>query len=500
MGIGKYFLFYKQREILDIMVEHAKDKEIVGSIDGKYFTKRPDVIQNENDILAMVKKGVTSFHCSEELWKDPLLIESSMTKPKLDDLRKGWDLIIDIDCPYFPYSQKATDLIVKEIQNYGIENVSTKFSGNKGFHIGVPFESFPKIVNLSDTGKQFPSLPRKISLLISKNIADKMRDYVLSEGLSFKEIASRIKKEEHEIFYEEIINGKKVKKLKINDFIEIDTILLSSRHMYRMPYSFNEKSGLISVPIDNSEILSFRREDALPSKVLSIEKKKTFLDRSKSGENEALGLIIDALDVKEEVEKSQIKRVSTMIKQEKKDKYYSEKELSELAEKQKTSMKFPEDYFPPCMKFRPIKDGKKRYMYLLSSFLQKANWEKEDIIEYLKEKNQEFDDPVRENYLLSQIKYYFDRKYLTPLCTNEIYKDLGICEPDKICKFIKNPWQYPFKKHELLEKKKKIEEMRNKNKRKKYKKGFKNKKNNKQNDDSSNNKSTEEKENLNEKR
>ena len=59
-------------------------------------------------------------------------------------LRKGWDLVIDIDCPYWPYSKIIADLVVKALRHHHISAISAKFSGNKGFHIGVPFEAFPQ--------------------------------------------------------------------------------------------------------------------------------------------------------------------------------------------------------------------------------------------------------------------------------------------------------------------------------------------------------------------
>src|SRR3989304_3195882 len=69
------------------------------------FGKRPDNFQYQGDIFELVKKGATSFHCSEELWNDPLAISTSMTEKQLKESRIGWDLLLDIDSQYLDYSK-----------------------------------------------------------------------------------------------------------------------------------------------------------------------------------------------------------------------------------------------------------------------------------------------------------------------------------------------------------------------------------------------------------
>src|SRR3989344_797185 len=87
--------YYSRKDVQKKILESAKDREI-GVKYGKDggFGKRPDVLQFENDILELVKGGATSFHVSEERWKNPLLIETGMSKSQLDNIRKGWDLCL----------------------------------------------------------------------------------------------------------------------------------------------------------------------------------------------------------------------------------------------------------------------------------------------------------------------------------------------------------------------------------------------------------------------
>ena len=61
-------------------------------------------------------------------------------------------------------------------------------------------------------------------------------------------------------------------------------------------------------------------------------------------------------------------------------------------------------------------------------------------------------DPLRERYIEYQLQWHKERynkglKYLPPNCSNDTYyKDMGVCNPDEICKLIKNPISYPLKK------------------------------------------------------
>ncbi len=83
----KVIVFYSRPDIRKAIYLEAKDKEI-----GMKFTfgygKRPDVIATPNDVLELAKQGATSFHCSEELWDDPLSISSDLTKKELGKYEK----------------------------------------------------------------------------------------------------------------------------------------------------------------------------------------------------------------------------------------------------------------------------------------------------------------------------------------------------------------------------------------------------------------------------
>ena len=151
--------YYKIADIQEEIISNSRDREIAARFN-EQFGKRPDVLRHASDILELAKQGATSFHASEELWKNPLQLDSSMRRQELDDLRIGWDLIIDIDCAVFDYSKIAADLVIKALKFHKIKSISCKFSGNKGWHIVVPFEAMPKIVKRVEIAKYYPEIPQ----------------------------------------------------------------------------------------------------------------------------------------------------------------------------------------------------------------------------------------------------------------------------------------------------------------------------------------------------
>src|SRR3989344_9489001 len=111
--------YYSRKDIQQELLRLSKNREIAVNFSDKGFGKRPDILQYENDILELVKKGATSFHFSEEHWTNPLLLKPGMTKNELDKLRTGFDLILDIDGP-FEYSQIAAYLVVEALKFHNI--------------------------------------------------------------------------------------------------------------------------------------------------------------------------------------------------------------------------------------------------------------------------------------------------------------------------------------------------------------------------------------------
>ena len=341
--------YYSRKDVQNAIYEFSKNREI----SPRYFEgfgKRPDIFQYPNDIYALAKNGATSFHCSEEIWGDPLKIETGMNERKANEIRTGWDVLIDIDCKWFNYSKLAGESIVKVLNKYGVNNIGVKFSGSKGFHILIPWKAFPKELAGRKTKDLFPDLPRTIVNFIRFEAEKEMKNNLPEDFYSqFKDIdikkgvkcnnCSEIAKsfEMVEFFCDACYIGEE-RKLEVGDKSEfkcpgckkpfvrknsepfyecekceittkenpdnfsssvevdlfeimgLDLILVSSRHLFRTPYSLHEKTALSSIVVDSDKIMEFEMRDAKPENMVI----KNFMPDSKDGE--ATELLISALD------------------------------------------------------------------------------------------------------------------------------------------------------------------------------------------------------------
>ena len=154
-------LYYSKPEVQRAIFDFSSNREVVP----RYFEgfgKRPDSLQYPGDIFPMVQRGATSFHCSIELWQDSLSLSTGQTREQLNNLRIGWDFLIDIDSKYLDYSKISAELIVNFLKFHGIKNIGVKFSGSKGMYIIIPWKAFPKEINEIQTSNMFPEWPRII--------------------------------------------------------------------------------------------------------------------------------------------------------------------------------------------------------------------------------------------------------------------------------------------------------------------------------------------------
>jgi DNA primase catalytic subunit len=420
--------YYKREDIQKIMVEHAKRKEIAIRFNDQ-FGKRPDVLNYPRDVLEFAKQGATSFHASEELWSNPMQLNPLLQKSEIEALRVGWDLVLDIDCQFVEYSKVAADLVVKILKKMGIGSCSVKFSGNKGFHIGVPYEAFPENIGSVETRALFPEAARRIAFYIKEMIKKQLGDAIMKlENYDFAAIMQKTGKKQEEIRQkvgETLI-------LDVEPFLAIDTLLISSRHLYRMPYSLHEKSGLVSLPIKAEDILTFSKESALPSKVKAD---LIFLDRSKVKKNEASLLLTESMDFSPKIEQKQVEE--------------KEYEIPEEA--------IPETCFPPCILqlLAGVKDGRKRAVFILSNFLRSCGWDFDSIEKRMKEWNEKNEPPLKEVYVVGQLRYqkYQKKAILPPNCDNKAYyADMGI-KCDGSCR-VKNPVNYARRRANIKTKQK----------------------------------------------
>jgi len=441
---SKLLTFYKKYpEILEEMVRISFNREVGYMFESGNFGKRPYTLENEGDIIELVKKGVVSFHMSVERWINPLQLSTKLKRRELDELRIGWDLVIDLDSKNFEISKYTAYLICKFFDKSDIKNVYIKYSGGKGFHIFIPWETFPKSIKVvkkdevveEKTKNLFPDLARTVASYIASQIESDLKKYIeINYGIEdiIKEYNLEILPEKFSPFH----------------IVEIDTILISSRHLVRMPYSLNEKTNRLSIPINKKDILDFNPEkaDLEYYEYNEIE----FLPEDLKEDKNVAKLFRKSIiwDIKNSLEKERIK--ATQIRND------INKEVEQDIKKSKVKFKgkVPKDYFPPCIKniLQGIEDGRKRAVFILINFLYNLGWSWEEITKELENWNENNPDPLKDRYIEYQISWHKDKyskglKYLPPNCSNDgYYKDIGVCQPDEICKLIKNPISYPIKK------------------------------------------------------
>ncbi len=456
---------YKKKDIQDALVEHARDREVAVRY-GDSFGARPDILQYGADVFEFAQKGATSFHCSEERWLSPLQLKPSMRQREMEELRCGWDLVLDVDCKDWEYAKLITMLLIKLIRSFGITAVTVKFSGNKGFHIGVPFEAFPKKVHGKDIQTLFPEGPRRIAQYLIHLLEERFLELTKGDikinaeeltlrtcvfcGMKHTTVAERFEficancdsrkildvdekylscEKCSKLMEKHVLNpnvcvrcGKREFSLKLDAtrIMEIDTLLISSRHLYRAPYSLHEKSGLCSIPIDPDSVMAFDKTAAYPDKVVTMI---AFLPRV-AVPDEASHLFLQAFDF-------------TAVSKE------PEKELKEI---EIPATAIAASCFPPCIQkiSAGLEDGRKRAVFILINFLRSCGWSNEQVAQYVNEWNLRNPQPLRENYVIGQLSYARkNRPILPPNCSNlSYYSSLGIKCDEGICSKCKNPAMY----------------------------------------------------------
>ncbi|MFB6265882.1 MAG: hypothetical protein ABEI07_02245, partial [Candidatus Nanohaloarchaea archaeon] len=95
--------YYLQEDVTEEMVRISEDREVAPTFPYGYGS-RPDAVNFPGDFRQFVEDGAVAFHGSVERWRNPLLIDEM----DADDLRTGWDLIMDIDCDRDLQFAKAT--------------------------------------------------------------------------------------------------------------------------------------------------------------------------------------------------------------------------------------------------------------------------------------------------------------------------------------------------------------------------------------------------------
>jgi len=397
--------YYSRPEIQNAMLTISKNREVVGSVKDGSYLKRPDTLLYPKDIVERVKKDVVAFHCSVEKWIQPMQLSPNLTFNELANLRKGWDLIIDIDSKVkIEHAIAGVKVIYNFLKDLGIKP-SVKFSGSRGFHMGISNEAFPEKIDYEETSKRYPEIPQ----ILAEYIREKIKDHLLEELIATEGgIAALVK------------TVPSISELSPYSFIEIEKGW-GNRHLFRVPYSLHTKQWLVSLPLTFEDLKNFKPEDAKPDKV------KTDIEFLVNRKDEATELLLQALDWKAKQPKEIIKEVRI---------------------RSKTKRPIPEDLFPPCIKLilNGLQDGKKRSLFSLLAFLRTMNWNQENIEKRIMEWNIKNSKPLSDRFIKTQLKWHFrqSRELMPANCYSDLfYVAIGVCKPNQYC--WKNPVNHPFK-------------------------------------------------------
>jgi hypothetical protein len=431
--------WYSRPEVQKAIVDAAKGREAVSVFTSGAFGKRPDILQYPADVVQAVRDGAVSFHASLERWSQPMKLESGMTKQQLDEIRTGWDILIDPDVPDFEIAKAAVKQVVETFKDHGVRSYSVKYTGGKGFHIGVPFEALPAKINMRPTETMYPEALGKIVQYIKWYSTEPLREALLAIANPL-ELAKRVDRGLQEITGDQGIEPFKIVSMDV----------FGSRHLFRLPFSLHEKSMRVSVPVDSNSIDKFEKDDALPGNVKSGDIDKIvkagigFLSaRPRAADAEAL--VVEALDWAAKYGKP-------------------EKEALPKPARTVEMTRVPETHFPPCIQaiMKGVADGRKRSTFVLINFLRNMGWGATEIEKALNEWNERNYPPLRSNYVRSQLRWHLQqqRNLLPPNCDNaNFYLSFHVCAPDGLCKLggrpgdrpgenkitIKNPVNYPFR-------------------------------------------------------
>jgi hypothetical protein len=419
--------YYSKDVISKAIAAAAVGREAVGIYASGHYDSRPNVIQFAGDVSQLAHKGITSFHISVERWRFPMQLANSATNSdnssptssaRYDTLRTGWDFVIDIDSKLgLEESTIAARLICELFAKYGITQFGLKFSGRRGWHLCLPWEALPKQIDYKPAEIGYPEIPRILSRFIRSRIAGPLMDELLKHR-SLKDMLEALEVAPSELspFF----------------FVEVEQDW-GARHLVRAPYSLNEKTWRVSLPIKPEQLAGFSPDMAKPETVMKLKESVNFFETQRGC---AEGLVLDALD--------------WWAAQKKEQKPVARKEI-------KWEQKISEDNFPPCIKLvlAGLKDGKKRSLFTLINFLRFANWSWQDVEARLFEWNAKNSPMLPRTTILGQLRWAMQQnRSINPAnCSNEqFYKSIGICQPDNFCKnrtgeiTIKNPISYPFRK------------------------------------------------------
>lgn len=359
--------YYEQSAIQQRLFEIAPQREIVPAFNGQIY-HRPDVLENQQTLDAWIRDGMTSVHGSVELYSDPIELDQEYPH----HLRTGWDLIIDIDshaedlAPAKMVTAALSDVLDEYDVPYGV-----KFSGRRGFHIGIPADAFVDASSIVPIAEFYPGLPKSTIYFLKGRAAEHLSDAIAYDPYEMVDVEES----------------------------------WGQRHLFRLPYSLHEASGLASVPVVN--VVGFSTDMADPARVRA---ERPFFPACEEGV--ARALVKDVLSYEWEKRQEQEQRRQQTVNR----KYLQPDEPIE------------QKYFPEPIQemLQGLNDGRKRSVFVLTSFLRQTGYDWDDVEYVLDNWNRRNRPPLPDQYLHTQLRWHRAQAeaYMPPNYSEADYWDI----------------------------------------------------------------------------
>ena len=213
------FDYYSRLDIQRAMFQYAKGRKITVL---RTFRALYNQIESPKDILY-----IALYHAEQKgMWPS---LHGMISRYVEERVGHVCDFVIEIDYKKsWKTSFQATLPYIEALRDFGIY-ACVKFSGNVSAHVIIPGETFPDPTDAGNIRKQFNA---------PGNVREKLMDYVQ-------------------------------KIVKHPD--RLDRYFLQSTHFLRLPYSLNERTGRVSVPIEMDAFEQFSWRDAEARRVQVLD-------------------------------------------------------------------------------------------------------------------------------------------------------------------------------------------------------------------------------------
>jgi len=297
------------------------------------------------------------------------------------------------------------EIILHFLNFNGIKNLGVKFSGSKGFHIIVPWKSFPKEINGIKTSDMFPQWPR----IIMNYIIEKTKPQLIEKISEFTK------------------PNKYIKDFSAPKEVMPDLILVSPRHLFRCPYSLHEKTALASIVLTPEEIPTFelKHAEAMQAKIHNFMPEVI--------EGEAKELLMQALDWHKENYKEEGVKINSQG-----NKNYKPIKLDKVSD----------EFLPPSIRkiLEGVDDGRKRALFILLNLFRSIGMEREELEQRLGDWNKKNNVPLKQGYITSQLLWSYRNKIVPPPnFDKDHYNAIGVQPTQEELRF-RNPVAYIVKK------------------------------------------------------